>query len=209
MKLSLSTNQISPNGYYCDPIDYDITHGAAQVQLFSVNGFELCPLEKHYQQANKDYSDYDNATKLDWILQDPTVSGVVLNHSFLLWRKGYRHEAAKQLQQWAQQYPVYHRLLQIRPKWAVDFAIEYVDARGVMFEILHFEYDFFDYDQYEELKCRYESVFLNADWHDWAQRVYRKRHEWEHLEFFEQSKWKCLFFGIEPENFGQTIWHLV
>jgi hypothetical protein len=209
MKLQISNNNAPKNGYYDNMISWSIEHGVQQVKLFAVNGFELCPLEKLYQQANQDHSDYIDANKLDWITQTPEIENIVLSHSFVLWRKGYTAAAADQLGQWVKHWPIYHRVLQIKPKWGLDFAIESISVNGTIFEILHFEHDFFEYQQFLEMKLSYQDLFVNADWADMAQQVYRHRSQWQHLDFFPQSRWKCEFFGVVPEKFGNTIWHLL
>lgn len=196
-------------GYYDQTVKISLDHGPNLVKHFAVNGFELTTLEQHYRTANQDHSDYYEANKLDWFLQEQVCEGIVLNHSFLLWRKGYQDLAAEQLSNWCVQWPIYHKVLQIRPKWGLDFSVESVSSTGTVFEILHFEHDFFEYDRCIEMQLAYQQLFISADWQDLAQSVYRRRAEWEHLGFFEQSKWKCEFFGVVPENFGQTIWHLV
>ena len=209
MKLSITDNHAPSDGYYSSMISQSQDHGPHQVRLFAVNGFELCPLERLYRRANRDHSDYDDANKLDWIVQDPQIENTVLSHSFVLWRCGYDSAAAEQLSNWTQTYPIYHRVLQIRPKWGLDFAMESISVNGTIFEILHFEHDFFDYQQYLDMKLDYQDRFIHADWPHLAQAVYRRRNEWQHLGFFPQSRWKCEFFGVVPENFGQTIWHLL
>lgn len=209
MNLSITENTAPQDGYYQAMISQSLDHGAHQVRLFAVNGFELCPLEQLYQQANHDRSAYHDANKLDWIVQPDEIENIVLSHSFVLWRRGYHNAAAAQLSNWCQTYPIYHRVLQIQPKWGLDFAIESISANGTIFEILHFEHDFFEYDRFVEMKLDYQDRFVNADWPHIAQAIYRRRNEWEHLGFFPQSQWKCEFFGIVPENFGQTIWHLL
>lgn len=209
MHIQLTNNQLSTKAYYDQTINHSLDHGPHQIRLFAVNGFELCPLEQHYRLANQDVSDSPEALKVDWFRQDPVSEGIVLNHSFLLWRCGYQDLAAHQLDQWAQHWPIYHKVRQIKPKWGLDFSIESVSRTGTVFEILHFEHDFFEYPRCYEMQLAYQQLFVSADWLDLAQRVYRRRHEWEHLGFFAQSRWKCEFFGVVPENFGQTIWHLV
>lgn len=209
MHIQLTNHTLPTVGHYDQTIKISLDHGPHLVRHFAVNGFELTALEQYYRSANQDHSAYPEANKLDWFVQDQVHEGIVLNHSFLLWRKGYEDSAAQQLQSWCEHWPVYHKVKQIKPKWGLDFSIESVSRTGTVFEILHFEHDFFEYERGVEMQLAYEQLFLAADWQDLAQSVYRRRSEWEHLGFFAQSKWKCEFFGVVPENFGQTIWHLL
>jgi hypothetical protein len=34
----------------------------------------------------------------------------------------------------------------------------------------------------------------------------RRKSEWHHLGFFEQSAWKTEFFGMEKERFKMVLW---
>jgi hypothetical protein len=45
-----------------------------------------------------------------------------------------------------------------------------------------------------------------VDWNDAAQRILKRKDEWHHLGFFEQSEWKTRFFGIEKERFKMVLW---
>lgn len=209
MNLKLSHNTVSTKAHYDQPITQDLTHGTDQVRLFAVNGFELCAMEKSYAWANHDRSAYLDSMKTDWFESEDHCEGCVLNHSFLLWRCGYSDEAAAQLDCWSQSWPIYHRVRQIRPKWGLDFSMEWVDRSGTVFEILHFEHDFFELSACQDMQQCYQQKFLTADWPDLARRVYANRSQWQDLSFFAQSRWKCEFFGVVPENFGQTVWHLV
>ena len=41
---------------------------------------------------------------------------------------------------------------------------------------------------------------------DAAQALLAKKHEWHGLAWFPQSRYKCDYFGMIPENFGQVLW---
>jgi hypothetical protein len=43
-------------------------------------------------------------------------------------------------------------------------------------------------------------------WDSVAMELIKRKDEWSSLPFFEQSNWKCKFYGIEPENFKEIIW---
>ena len=133
-------------------------------------------------------------------------TGAVLNHSMLFERKGVADLAQDQLKSWCQQRPLFHKVLNIRPKWGLDFSMDWVDRDGNAFEILHWEYDDFVFDEIAERKVRYQSRFLAMDWMDAGQQLLKRRSEWQHLDFFAQSDWKCNYFGIEKEQFKQVVW---
>jgi hypothetical protein len=58
----------------------------------------------------------------------------------------------------------------------------------------------------EEIRERYEPLFLNTDWQDGAKEIFKRKDDWINLGFFPQSKYKCEYFGLIPENFGEVRW---
>ena len=49
------------------------------------------------------------------------------------------------LTDWAKKNNLIYKLIAIRPKWGLDFSIDYVDNEGNAFEIFHWEFDGFDF----------------------------------------------------------------
>ena len=121
-------------------------------------------------------------------------------------RKGYQGEALQQLQGWAIHSTHFHKLIAMRPKWGLDFSIDYCDRDGNVFELLHWEYDGFQHDEIAEKKVRMEEFLLRQDWKDRARVMLERKSEWHDLPFFEQSEWKTRFFGIEKERFKVVLW---
>jgi hypothetical protein len=94
----------------------------------------------------------------------------------------------------------------MRPKWGLDFSMDWTDAAGNAFEVLHWEYDGFDYEEIQEVKLFMEPIFASIDWQHAGQQLLKRKAEWHHLGFFEQSAWKCRYFNIMPERFKMVIW---
>ena len=94
----------------------------------------------------------------------------------------------------------------MRPKWGMDISVDYVDTAGNVFELLHWEYDGFDYQEIADKKMDIEKFLLSIDWNHAAREMIRRKSEWHHLGFFEQSAWKTEFFGIERERFKMVLW---
>jgi hypothetical protein len=94
----------------------------------------------------------------------------------------------------------------MRPKWGLDFSIDYADRDGNVFELLHWEYDGFEHDEIQSKKIRMEEFLVNQDWPDRARVMLTRKEEWHGLGFFEQSEWKTRFFGIEKERFKMVLW---
>jgi hypothetical protein len=51
-----------------------------------------------------------------------------------------------------------------------------------------------------------EKFILNLDWDQTAIDLWKVKHEWINLDFFEQTQWRTDFFGLEPEKFKNVIW---
>ena len=133
-------------------------------------------------------------------------SGAILNHSLLFERKAYSGEALEQLKRWADKLPIFHKVIAMRPKWGLDFSIDYVDQDGNAFEVLHWEYDGFDFDEVNEVKLKIEPILASIDYDDAAQELLNLKDQWHSLDFFGQSDWKCKFFGIPRERFKMVVW---
>jgi hypothetical protein len=224
-KLVNAKFDFNPNGYWENPIDLtkhyvDHTH-TNLLALFDQNGYDLTELEKLYSLYNKD--EYFNhrahrvSIKKPWYHQLPeAIQGPVINHCYLFERKGYTGRALEQLKEWAygtEEHPgtpLFHKVIAIRPKWGIDFSLDYVgtDGNGNMIacEIFHYEWDSFDYEKAKQMKLMVEKVIETTDWNQAAKEVLARKKEWQDLSFFEQSDWKCKFFGLPSENFKMVTW---
>lgn len=208
--LTLTNNHFNPDGYWSKAID-KITYFPIpnDLDLFDQNGYDLTELEQHYAYANLSYADshrYHRALKYSWFTQQQKTCHAVLNHGLLFERKGYSGQAKKQLELWADKNPLVYKLLTLRPKWGLDFSIDWVDTAGNAFEIFHWEYDGFDLNEIESYKLQTEEKFITIDWDDAGQKILEHKDQWHHLDFFEQSAWKCKYFGIVNERFKMVAW---
>lgn len=208
LDLKVTDNQFNPEGYWTKPI-FKLVYKpcASDVDLFDQNGYDLTVIEQLFAGSNASkHREHRHALKQDWIVQETAYEGAVLNHSLLFERKGYAGEALQELKVWARDLPLLNKVIAIRPKWGLDFSMDYVDRAGNAFEILHWEYDGFDYNEIEHRKLEQEAKFVAIDWQDAGQSLLKKKEEWYNLEFFEQSAWKCQYFGIVNERFKIVIW---
>jgi hypothetical protein len=209
--LTISSNQFDPNGYWDKPVEklmFNPTH--EDVALFDQNGYDLTDLEKHYAYSNwnkpKKHREHRVALKQTWFQQEYKIEGAVLNHSLLFERKGYTGAALNELNYWAKELPLINKVIALRPKWGLDFSMDYVDRAGNAFEVLHWEWDSFDYQEIEAVRKEIEPILLGIDWNKSAQDLLKYKSQWHHLDFFAQSDWKCNFFGIPKEQFKMVIW---
>lgn len=209
--LVLLNERLNQNGYWNKPIQYE--HGTPDseaLDLYDQNGYDLTELEQRFAKINlgpdKGHR-YRRALKYDWFAQSKKkTTGAVLNHACLFERKAYTGAAKEQLETWAKENNLIYKLIAMRPKWGLDFSIDYADAEGNVFEVLHWEWDSFDFEEIQEKK-KYMDDFLQAqDFDEMALRLLDKKSEWHHLGFFEQSDYKTNFFGIEKERFKMVLW---
>lgn len=209
----LSQAFLDADGYWSKKINNsNYIPKAVDVDLFDQNGYDLTAIEKMYAVFNDSFylthREHRVALKQPWFTQEQNKSqGALLNHSLLFERKGYKGEALLQLQQWAGKLPILNKIIAIRPKWGLDFSMDWVDRNGNAFEILHWEYDGFNYDEINTAKYQFEKTVQDIDWDDAGRSLLRQKNKWHHLDFFSQSDWKCNFFGVEKERFKMVIWN--
>lgn len=209
--LTLTTNQFNPEGYWTNAIGKLVFKPTVDdLALFDQNGYDLTNLEKEFAGANdstpKPHRSHRTALKQDWFIQEEKLEGAVLNHSLLFERKGYKEGALSQLRYWSIELPRINQLCAIRPKWGLDFSMDWVDREGNAFEVLHWEYDCFDYNEAAEIKELVQPKLNSIDWDDAAQQLLKRKDEWHSLDFFAQSDWKCNYFRIAKERFKMVIW---
>ena len=65
----------------------------------------------------------------------------------ILERKGFSGEALLQLRDLALLNPLIYKIINIKPKFCIDFSLDYVDFDGNCMEILHYEYDGFNLNE--------------------------------------------------------------
>ena len=209
--VKLTKNVLDPNGYWDKPIEKLVYLPTTEdLALFDQNGYDLTILEQHFAYSNhkppKKHREHHFALKEDWFVQDYKIEGAVLNHSLLFERKAYTGEALRELKAWAKDLPLVHKIIALRPKWGLDFSMDYVDRQGNAFEVLHWEYDGFDYEEVQVRKLQVQAKFATIDWDDAAEQILKHKDQWHHLDFFEQSDWKCNYFGIPRERFKMVAW---
>jgi hypothetical protein len=208
--IYLSENKFDHNGFWELPIGKRFPPIAKDFALFDQNGYDLTPIEQQYAVINRtnysNHREHQLAIKRPWYLQEDSVDGPVLNHSLIFERKGYAGAARDELKNWAGLVPLCYKLINLRPKWGLDFSLDYVDRQGNCFEIVHWEYDCFDVNEAEDIKSVTEDIIKDIDWEDGAKYLIKHHDQWIDLDFFAQSAWKCNYFGIVEERFKVVAW---
>ena len=211
MKITLSKNNFNPNPHYTLPIDLDESIDLkSTIDTFDQNGFDLTDLEILYAKKMdldiKKVRHTHFVLKDEWFTAEPTDRGCHINHAVIFERKGFADAAKEQMIELADKCPLLHKVLQIKPKWGLDFSVDYADAQGNVFEVLHWEWDTFDFEEIQQKKKQMDIFLLSQDWNKMAKQLLDCKEEWYKLGFFEQSDYKTKFFGIEKERFKMVIW---
>ncbi len=212
MELHVTKNQFDPRPCWTERIKTIFACPPKEaVELFDQNGYDLTRLEQMYAVANGKYTtkhrDREHITlRKIWFEDIKPQDGAHINHAVMFERKGFEGEALKQLKAWAQAEPHLYKLVAMKPKWGLDFSIDYCDKDGNVFELLHWEYDGFEYDEIADKKAKMEKFLLQQDWQQSAKAMLERKSEWHDLDFFAQSEWKTKFFGIEKERFKVVLW---
>jgi hypothetical protein len=210
--IFLTDNQLNSNGFWSNPINKKLFIPLLEdIELFDQNGYDLTNLEQRFAESNDievfKHRSHRVAIKSVWFDEHKKpIEGPHLNHSLLFERKAYSGQALDQLIYWSKTLPVLNKIIALRPKWGIDFSMDYADQDGNSFEILHWEYDSFSYEEISDIKLFIEPILESTDWDFAAGQLLKNKSEWHHLDFFQQSDWKCNYFGIPKEKFKMVSW---
>ena len=120
---------------------------------------------------------------------------IKVDHALILHRWNFLGEARDQLERHKTRFPQLNKYLLLKPKWGIDFALEYYNDDDFM-EIIHFENDYSSYDKAQEEIKKFEVKIFNTDWKDFVKNLMSKSDEWRHLKGMAQNDWKANFWGI-------------
>lgn len=209
-QIILHETTFDSNMYWDVPIENDYhlwdIHG---VDLFDQNGYHLTKIEQLYAEVNgyplKERR-HETVLRQDWMEMRNATSHAHFNHCDLFERKGYSGKALEQLKRMSSKNPFLWKLIKMKPKYGIDISIDYVDTNGNVFEVFHYEWDSFNYNEVVSKKKQIEDFVLFKDWDSVACELLERKSEWYDLEFFEQSKWRTDYFELSPEKFKQVIW---
>ena len=210
--ITLLDNQFHKNKNWDKSLEYDVPVPIQHpdwIDIFDQNGYRLTKLESYYAGANNHSfvnHRHEICLRQDWFVDEKPLTGAHLNHAYLFERKGYEGAALEQLKEYAKENNLVNKLVNYKGKWGVDFSMDYVDSQGNSMELLHFEYDSFDYSEIQDIKGKVESIVKGVDWEVATRYMLIRKYEWINLEFFEQSKYKTDFFGLPAERFKQNAW---
>jgi len=191
--------EFTDNPYLKTPIARQLVE-TLPLKDFDKDGYEVpTPLEYlHYEangiELNREIQ-YHIAPVQEWYTDiESSEHGLVLDHCMMLTRYAFAGEARQQIEEVCQHRPILQKLLNINPKWGIDFSLDYV-TKDVCMEVIHIEQDFTNLDQANEAKHKLEQIIENTDWYDGAMMLYARRDEWINLSSDDHSDYKAQFFG--------------
>ena len=161
---------------------------------YDKDGFELNIAERKFYSA-MNYPLIDCLNHTCW--QEPWFklkegTSLILDHSMFLCRASYTGDALEQLKILAKNNPQANYLINTRPKWGYDFALDAIVDNNI-FEVIHIEYDNLNYDKFANNMLILDYTIRHTDWLDVADKVWDLRNEWQHLQGFEQNNWKAKY----------------
>jgi hypothetical protein len=162
---------------------------------YDKDGFELNQAEQKFYKAMGYPLDYHclNHTcwQQPWFELESTCTGLILDHSLILHRASYQGSALDQLKSLISSIPQADLLMRTRQKWGFDFALDAVAKDGTVYEVVHIEYDHYDYDQFKNQQLVFDYKVRHTDWLDAAEKIWSQRSQWQHLKGFDQNNWKA------------------
>lgn len=165
-------------------------------RYYDKDGFELNKAEQKFYRVNN-LPVIDCLNHLCW--QEPWFElerndlGLIVDHSMFLCRASYAGEAYNQLAFMKPTIATADLLMRTRQKWGFDFALDAVADDGTVYEVLHVEYDNYDYHVFREQMQKFDFSVRHTDWQDSARQIWIKRDQWQSLTGFEQNNWKSWY----------------
>jgi len=228
-KLTLTDNKFNSNNYWSLPVKaylelptaggQPVYPGPEFLELFDQEGYVMTRLEQQFADANAitlstHYKD-QTCLKRPWITREPypnengtPYDGSYLNHSLLFERRAFNGAALEQLKGWTKNNSQIYKLINLRPKWGIDFSVDYSDVEGNTIEVIHYEHDEFNYEAIEIRREKVENLFLTTDWDDVAKEMLKRKDQWQELDLFAQGDWKCEFLGIPTDSQKKISWRI-
>lgn len=201
MRLVNANPEFTNNPYLTTPIERHLVE-TLPFKDFDKDGYEVpTPLEHlHYEINNVELNreiQFHIAPVQEWYYDiEQSEHGLVLDHCMLLTRYAFGGEAREQIKEVCKNRPILQKLLNIKPKWGIDFSLDYV-THDIVMEVIHIEQDFDNVESAYEAKQRLEHIIDNTDWFDGAMRLHQRKNEWENLSSDDHSDYKAQFFGWE------------
>ena len=88
---------------------------------------------------------------------------IFIDHAHILHRFGFTGSALDQLTNESNIYPKLKKLVFTKPKYGLDFAIDWIDE-GQVIELFHIELDCREYEKFSDIVFKLETFIETTDW---------------------------------------------
>lgn len=168
------------------------------LNYFDRDGYELTVLERsihnHFQIPLGHCLNHVSVCER-WVHQLHKCS-VALDHSLISHRYSYEGEARKQIDSLCKIRPELRKLLAIKPKWGIDFSVDYIDTNNC-FELVHIECDSYKYEEIHLMITKLMALITSTDFTQLAMSLIDEKDKWEKLNSDDQSDYKAKKFGFK------------
>lgn len=182
----------------CSSIDdLAISYLLNDIEYFDKDGYELTPLEKYFYHISGFWLNsflYKQFLGFPWLSLDH--NNIFIDHSMALMRCDFTGAARQTIEMLRPKNRKLSYLLQIKRKWGFDIDINCYKDDSI-FEVLHLEYDTYEYQQALDIKQELETYFLSCDIDDVAEKIWQKRDTWQKLHGYNQNFWKAKYLGFK------------
>jgi hydroxymethylpyrimidine pyrophosphatase-like HAD family hydrolase len=177
--------------------------GRESVEYFDKDGFELTPLEQRYYSASGFQNKigagclYHTCWQEPWFRLDKE-DFFHIDHSMILHRCDFQDDALIQLYRYSKSLPQLNYLISCKKKWGLDFSLDYMDIdSNKIIEVIHVEHDTDNYEEFLEMKYKFERFVLSTDWNHATDVLLKEKDKWLGLKGIAQNNWKANFFGYD------------
>lgn len=179
-----------------------------ELDFFDREGYQLNTLEKLYHIENKvDIYTQDrmarrvsndalNAVMQHWYIQNQEHPNIFIDHAHILHRFAFEGEALNQLVEMSEQYPKLQKMIKIKPKYGLDFAIDWIDENQII-EMFHVELDCRDYSTFVDIVDKLQTFIETTDWENKGRELVARKSEWVGLDEYKQSAYKAKLYGLD------------
>ena len=188
------------------------------LDFFDREGYQLNKIEKAYHEVNDvNIHTEDRMARrvsensLDvvlqhWFTQTKPHPNIFIDHAHILHRFGFAGPALEQLTNESNVYPKLKKLVFTKPKYGLDFAIDWIDD-GQVIELFHIELDCRDYDKFSDIVSKLETFIEATDWDVVGKKFVAAKSEWIDLDEYEQAIYKAKFFGLDKIDIDYQTEH--
>ena len=174
-----------------DPLDIE-----KSIDFYDKDGYNLTELE----QAIYAFNGFETSNVLserilcqEWFSSDD--KNIIVDHAYILTRCDFVDTCREVIYDHSIINKKFLYLLQCKRKWGVDIDINYI-YNNKIYEVIHLEYDSYNYSEAISQKSYLEEYFASADIHSMAIGLIACEKKWSHLHGYNQNKWKANYFGF-------------